>query len=212
VYILNTKYRFDFKKLKTPNQIVIHNTGRIPLTVEQYYDNCVQEVGQPKTHFIITRKGTIYQTLPLNIMGNHITKKNESSFGVSLHNVIGIESQTRSSKSITPALKYSLNKLLNILKDEFYIADANVKTHKEFMVLDMKDFMIESGLMLGKIDLDRFLVFNGKELEDYKKSIIDMINEEVEQSLYKSMLIDKIKNIPDCPGINYDDLMRYSEL
>jgi len=215
IYLLDTKYKFDFKPLKNPQLIVIHGTGDIPVTVNDYYTKSVEESGQPKTHFIINSKGTIYQTLPINMIGNHIQRRNEYSFGISLHNII-------TSKSATQAMKYSLIKLIDILKEEFSITE--IKTHKELMVEDVLELMIELGLYpvgedihhsvdkyknkeeLDKIDVQKLLILNGKQLEEYKQYLIEYINDELDQSLYSSMLIDRIKKVSDCPGKYYSKL------
>jgi len=202
VYLLDTRYRFDFKYLKEPKLIVVHWTGSIPQTIEEYYTKSVERVGQPKTHFIINSKGTIFQTLPLNVMGNHIPRRNEYSIGISLHNIV-------SARSVTQALRYSFIKLVNILKDEF--GTAELKTHKELMVEDVGELMMELGLMPGEIerdadeiDLSKFLTLSGKRLERYKKKVIEYIEDNLERSLYTSMLVDRISYIPDCPGNNYE--------
>jgi len=99
-----------------------------------------------------------------------------------------------------------------------------MRVHKELMVEDVLELMIELGLYpvgedihhsvdkyknkeeLDKIDVQKLLILNGKQLEEYKQYLIEYINDELDQSLYSSMLIDRIKKVSDCPGKYYSKL------
>ncbi len=190
VYLLNPSHRFEFRMLKRPRMIVLHDTGPIPLTIEDYYEKSVSELGQPKTHFVITDTGRIYQTLPINVCGNHVRKRNDISIGVSLHNLIP-------SKPMSSAMRYSLYKLRDALSVEF--GSLKVKTHRELLVDDVRELTDRLGIS-SDIDFTSLLTLTGSELENYKHRLVDWVRDNLDEPLYTEMLIERIDEVVECPG------------
>lgn len=203
IYLIDVKKKFDFKFFKkAPTEIYIHHTGNKPRKLNEVYSMGVERFKQPSYHFIIDRKGTIYQTLPINVQGAHILRHNEDSFGIALLNLI-------SPSSPTLAMKYSLDSLIAFLKANYPI--NTVSTHFEAGLDDVNEIIKTAGIenevpLLKKEEIkgDRLTIMN---IEKYKKKIKKQIKDADIEELIKSVLHQRIDYVKSCPGPYFEKLL-----
>ena len=201
IYLIDVKKKFDFKFFKkVPTEIYIHHTGNTPHELNEVYNMNVEQFKQPSYHFIIDRKGTIYQTLPINVQGAHIQRHNETSFGIALLNLV-------SPSSPTLAMKYSLESLIEFLKANYPI--KTVSTHFEAGLQDINEIIKTAGIehevpLLKKEEVEGLTIMS---LENYKKEIKKQIKDADIEELIKSVLNQRIDYVKNCPGPYYDKLL-----
>jgi len=201
IYLLDVKKKFDFQFFKEkPKEIYIHHTGNSPHTLEEVYNIGIERFKQPSYHFIIDKKGSIYQTLPINVKGTHVKRHNENSFGIALLDLI-------SPSSPTLAMKYSLDKLILFLKENYPI--KSVLTHFEAGLEDfntiIKTANIENEIpLLKKEEIGDMTILN---VENYKKEVKQQIKDADVEKLIKSILTQRIDHVKNCPGPYYEKLL-----
>ncbi|MCD6549264.1 N-acetylmuramoyl-L-alanine amidase [Candidatus Micrarchaeota archaeon] len=198
VYLLDPKYRFTYYMFdKDPTEIYIHWTGDHVRSLEEVYREGVQRFGQPMYHFIINRKGRIYQTLPINVKGVHTKYHDDHSFGIALHNVV-------SPSSFTPAMKYSLDALVSYLSIRYPIRE--VRTHFESHVRSIEEALETVGLdrrvLIDPDEVDQLLNMLTKErVERFKTELKGRLDEIDPGNLFvRDLLEQRINEIDNCPG------------
>lgn len=201
IYLLDIKKKFDFRFFKEkPKEVYIHHTGNNSHSIEEVYNMGVIRFEQPSYHFIIDRKGTIYQTLPINVMGTHIKRHNDNSFAIALLDLI-------SPSSPTIAMKYSLNALLDHLKSNYPI--EKVSTHLEATVFDVNTVIAKTGVEqeLPLLNLNEIEELPIKKVEQYKEDFRKEIKSTDIDKIVKDLLNQRIDYVKNCPGPYFRGLL-----
>ncbi len=201
IYLVDVKKKFDFQFFQEkPKEIYIHHTGNSSHTLDEIYNMCVERFKQPSYHFIIDKKGTIYQTLPINVKGAHIKRHNDYSFAIALLDLI-------SPSSPTLAMRYSLDALINFLKSNYDI--EKVSTHFEASISDVNEIIRQAGIE------DKFPLLDEKEIgeltiqnvEKYKDKLKQEIKNTEMDKIVKDLLNQRIDFVKNCPGPHFRGLL-----
>jgi hypothetical protein len=201
IYLLDPKIKFNFDFFKTkPKEIYIHHTGNTPHDLEEVYSIGVTKYNKHSYHFIIDKKGAIYQTLPINVIGAHIKRHNDNSFGIALLDLI-------SPSSPTEAMKYSLDSLINHLKYNYPI--EKVSTPFEASISDVNEIITQIGIekeipLLNRQEVGDLTVDN---VENYKKKIKEEIKDTDIDKLIKDILNQRVDYVKNCPGPYFHTLL-----
>ena len=160
------------KKNKTVKYIVIHYTGMKNLKLA--YKKLSDKNSNVSAHYLISRKGTIYNLLCPKLKAWHAGKSkwknntniNDYSIGIELENKGHEFGYTNFSKNQYVSLK----KLIFFLKNNFEISDKNIIFHSDIAPKRKRD--PGEKFLINKIGIKRF---NKKKIK-YKYTIDEMLN------------------------------------
>ena len=118
---------------KTVNFIIIHYTGMV--TFSAAFKKLISLKSDVSCHYLISRKGTIYNLLSPNLKAWHAGKSkwkkysniNDYSIGIELEN----KGHNHGYQDFTSAQYKSLKTLINSLKYNFRILDDNILGHSD---------------------------------------------------------------------------------
>ncbi|MCC7552415.1 peptidoglycan recognition protein family protein [Candidatus Micrarchaeota archaeon] len=201
IYILDPKNKFNFQFFQDkPKEIYIHHTGNNSHSLEEAYNIGISRFNQPSYHFIIDRKGSIYQTLPINVAGAHVRRHNENSFGIALLDLI-------SPSSPTLAMKYSLGALIDFLKSNYPI--EKVSTHVEATVSDVNEIIEQTRIKqdLPLLDINEIGELTLSNVEKYKENVKKEIKYSDVDKIVKDLLNQRVEYVKNCPGPYFKDLL-----
>ncbi|MCF7872462.1 N-acetylmuramoyl-L-alanine amidase [Candidatus Woesearchaeota archaeon] len=210
--VTECQYRLgdNIEPLKQINQIFVHNI------FSQKTPDEVLELHKSKNwagigyHFMINKKGTIFYSRPLEIMGSHVYGKNRDSVGIAFFN---LDECINSNESI--------NSYKNLIKQLNIIAKKNlyIKSHTIGQLELIKEYQNklfeEMGNTTKKINFALNETSNNKTIfEKNKKLIENKIKEfnfnellENQKDTYRQVQ-ELINNLKNCPGEKYYDLAK----
>ncbi len=157
------------KKNKIVKYIVIHYTGMKNL--ESAYSKLTNNSSNVSCHYLISRKGTIFNLLPPNINAWHAGKSqwknkkslNEYSIGIELEN----KGHQYGYDFFTIRQYCSLKKLIYFILKNYYINEENILFHSDISPNRKKD--PGEKFYLNKIGINRFK----KKYQNNKNTSID---------------------------------------
>jgi len=124
-----TKHKAKTYKTRSTDKIkyiIVHHSATVQGSAESFANYHVKNNGWPGIgyHFVITKKGEIYQTNHIKTISYHATGYNTNGIGICMVGNFDIENPSKEQYS-------ALVGLINYLKDQYDIEVKNVLGHRE---------------------------------------------------------------------------------